>query len=127
MERHSDRSTAFFSSSRVPVVPSCGLAETPPNYHPFFWVHGLLGSRTISDGAKLTGLGIWKYASKSGYCYPNQTEIASARGIKSTGRISQHVKELKHAGLLTVGKARGNGKWRSANYQLHLPATEGTN
>jgi hypothetical protein len=127
MERHFDRSTAFFPAQHVPVLSSVRLPNTPGLYDLFGWHHALLASRDILVGAKMTGFAIWQYADKSGYCWPNQTEIASARGLETTKRISQQVKELKDAGFLTVGKAHGNGKWRSNNYQLHLPTTEGTN
>ena len=127
MEGNFDRSTAFFSAQHVPGLASVSLPNTPGHYEPFVWHHALLASRDVSEGAKMTGFGIWRYADKSGYCWTNQTEIASARAIKTTKRISQQVKELKRAGFLTVGKAHGNGKWRSNNYQLHLPTTAGTN
>lgn len=75
----------------------------------------------LSDGSKLVSMALWRFSSESGFCWPSQNQIAQAIGHKSIGRISQYTTELASAGVIRIDYVQGNGKYKSANYQLITP------
>lgn len=81
----------------------------------------------VSDASKLVSTALWRFADESGFCWPNQDQIAQAIGHKSTGRISQYTTELASAGVISIDYVQGNGKFKSANYQLITPTDVGNN
>jgi len=78
----------------------------------------------VSDGAKLRAVALWKFADKTGYCWPNQDQLEQAIGHRCTARTSHFVKELRERGWLDLGYVAREGVRKSANYQLCYPGEE---
>ena len=100
------------------------LESTKFNKHA--WLCVVMQS-TLSDGSKLVSMALWRFSSESGFCWPNQNQIAQVIGHKSIGRISQYTTELTSAGVIRIDYVQGNGKYKSANYQLITPTYVGNN
>ena len=90
------------------------------------WVQGVMCS-SVSDAATIRAFSLWKFSDAVGFSWPNQEQIEAAVGHTGIGRTSQFIKELVEAGFVAVGYQQGNGKFRSANYQLCWPTVEGVN
>lgn len=81
----------------------------------------------VSNGSKLVAAALWCFSNESGFCWPNQDQIAQAIGHKSIARISQYTTVLASAGVIRIDYVQGNGKFKSANYQLITPTDVGNN
>jgi hypothetical protein len=81
----------------------------------------------VSDASKLVATALWHFSNESGFCWPNQDQIAQTICHKSIGRISQYTAELASAGVIRIDYVQGNGKFKSANYQLITPTDVGNN
>lgn len=88
-----------------------------PKFNRHAWL-SLVMQLSVSDGSKLVSMALWRFSDESGFCWPNQNQIAQAIGHKSVGRISQYTKELALAGVIRIDYVQGHGKFKSANYQL---------
>jgi len=100
------------------------LKSTKFNKHS--WLCMVMRS-TLSDGSKLVSMALWQFSNESGFCWPNQDQIVETIGHKSIGRISQYTSELASAGVIRIDYVQGNGKFKSANYQLITPTDVGNN
>ncbi len=90
------------------------------------WLRDVLKINDL-HALKLPAAALWGFADKNGYCFPNQDHIANSIGMKSIGRISEHLHRLQDLGLLEISYSQGYGRWRSANYQLISPTVVGIN
>jgi hypothetical protein len=97
-----------------------------PKFNRHEWLRVILRSG-ISDGAKLRANSLWSYANEIGYCWPNQQQIEERIGHKNTGRTSQFIKEVKESGFIDMGYRPGSNGYPSANYQLLIPTSVGSN
>jgi len=98
--------------------------ETEFNRHQ--WLQEVMKMKGM-HGVKLHAFALWKFADSSGFCYPNQEQIIETIGQKSTGRTSQILHDLRLLGFIQINYVQGNGKWKSANYQLTIPTSVGSN
>lgn len=76
----------------------------------------ILNDPNLSVGAKIVYAKFLQYAWEKNYCYPGQKRLGEEIGL-SEGRVSQLIKELVEAGLLTV-KRRGLNQTNM--YTLHM-------
>lgn len=74
----------------------------------------------LSRGAKWTFAVLWRYADKSGNCFPSMNTICESAGY-SWRQARKHIRELEEAGFLNV-IYRNNG--RSNLYKLVVPDSE---
>ena len=90
------------------------------------WLEAVAAS-SVSTGAKLRAVAIWRFTDTAGFSYPNQEHIEGAIGNRSTARTAQFVRDLVDVGFIERRYAQGGRGFLSANYRLTTPTTVGTN
>ena len=68
----------------------------------------LLERGDISPGAKLTYIGLLRFAWREGFCFPGQERLAAMLGM-GVRTVIRHLQELARAGLILLER-RGRGK-----------------
>ena len=85
----------------------------------FDWRKEVAGCRDCRDTTKVWLLSLATFADETGYCYPNQTQIAERMGRDTRKNLDRCVTQAKKCGHIVVGKSG-----RSNNYQLALTKSE---
>lgn len=77
--------------------------------------------------AKIAAAGLWTFADRNGFCYPNIAQLAQATGHRSDSRISEYLKYLAESDFVRIGQQKNPAGWNSNNYRLVLPTYAGSN
>lgn len=87
----------------------------------FDWLRALNRIAHLSKGAVKVGVAIWSYNFGKMEAFPNYSALAVDCGWRSTGRLSEYVRELVDAELLVVTKVMVSGR-PSNHYTLVVPS-----